>query len=227
MKKIVVFTGAGISAESGIATYRDSDGLWNSYPVDELATPHAFESNPKLVLDFYNMRKKRISLAQPNAAHLVLSDLESKYEVVIITQNIDDLHERAGSTQVIHLHGEITKAQSSIDPEIVYEWGNKPIFIGQHCELNSQLRPNVIWFGEPVPNIKIAQKYFREADIVWVIGTSLSVQPAASLLKRASYHAQKTIIGMDLNVKKKPYGYKFMRGKASSLVPSLVRQLLR
>lgn len=180
-KILVVLTGAGISAESGLKTFRDSGGLWEGYRIEEVATPEAWQRNPQLVLNFYNMRRREIKKAQPNAAHLKLAELEQLFDVRIITQNIDDLHERAGSSKVLHLHGEIFKMRSSADPGLI-----KPIdgdmHLGDCAEDGAQLRPHVVWFGEPVPAIAEAIAWVEQADVFAVIGTSLQVYPAAGLL---------------------------------------------
>lgn len=181
-KNIVVFTGAGISAESGLKTFRGRDGLWEGYRVEDVATPDAWKRNPELVQEFYNIRRKQCIMAEPNAAHHFLAELEKKHDVHIITQNIDDLHERAGSTNVLHLHGEIRKAQSSLDPKLVYEIKGDRIEREDRCTLGSPLRPHVVWFGEPVPNMVPAIELARRADVFIVIGTSLQVYPAANLL---------------------------------------------
>jgi NAD-dependent deacetylase len=180
-KRIVVLTGAGISAESGLKTFRDSDGLWEGYEVTEVATPRAWRNNPSLVLDFYNMRRRDVAKAEPNAAHLGLAALEADFDVDIITQNIDDLHERAGSTRVLHLHGEIFKMRSEHDESLVYEI-RKDILLGQQAEDGGQLRPHIVWFEEPVPMIERAVPIVRSADIFVVVGTSLVVYPAAGLV---------------------------------------------
>lgn len=182
VKNLVVFTGAGISAESGLKTFRGSDGLWEGYHIEEVATPAAWKKDAPKVLEFYNIRRKQCIAAQPNAAHYALSALENDFHVHIITQNIDDLHERAGSKNVLHLHGEIRKAQSSLNPRFVYEMNTDTISMGDTCELGTQLRPHVVWFGEAVPHLEMAAKLTREADIFVVIGTSLQVYPAANLL---------------------------------------------
>jgi NAD-dependent deacetylase len=184
--KVVVFTGAGISAESGISTFRDSDGLWANFKVDEVCTPEAFKKDPKKVLDFYNSRREDILKAEPNAAHKTLAELEEKYDITIITQNIDDLHERAGSTNVLHLHGEIMKCrgvgQSESDPNPkLYDY-NSDLNVGDICGDGTQMRPHVVWFGEQVPNLPKAKVLTFEADVFVVIGSSLQVYPAASLL---------------------------------------------
>lgn len=181
MKNLVVLTGAGISAESGLKTFRDSDGLWEGYKVEEVASAQAFHRNPKLVLDFYNMRRTQVLEAQPNAAHKELAALEEKFNVVIITQNVDDLHERAGSSNVFHLHGEILKMRSSANPDLKYPIASD-IEIGHLAEDGAQLRPDIVWFGENVPMMPLAAKLTSLADILVIIGTSLVVYPAASLL---------------------------------------------
>lgn len=182
MKKIVVLTGAGISAESGIQTFRDGSGLWNQHRFQDLATPKAWEENPELVLEFYNWRRKKLWEARPNPGHFALVKLEQKFNVIIITQNVDDLHERAGSTNVIHLHGELKKARSTADPSLIYELNHWELKLGDLCEKGSQLRPHVVWFGEPVTMIGPATKVASEADIFVVIGTSMVVYPAAGLI---------------------------------------------
>lgn len=186
-KKIVVLTGAGMSAESGIATFRDSDGLWENHRVEDVATPQGFSANPELVLSFYNARRKELLSVEPNAGHVGLVDLEKEYDVTIVTQNVDNLHERAGSTHVLHLHGELMKSRSTRDPSLIYEMSeeNCEIVMGDKCELGSQLRPDIVWFGEAVPMIEEAITYVQKADILVVIGTSLNVYPAAALIDYA------------------------------------------
>ncbi|MBL7884096.1 MAG: NAD-dependent deacylase, partial [Bacteroidia bacterium] len=180
--KLVVFTGAGISAESGIKTFRDTGGLWEEYKISDVATPQAWEKNKELVLDFYNKRRKQIIEASPNKAHHILVELEKKYDVQIITQNIDDFHERAGSKKVLHLHGEIVKSRSTLDPSLIYSVKNAELKIGDKCEKGSQLRPHIVWFGEMVPMIDQASFLAEKADIFAVVGTSLLVYPAAGLI---------------------------------------------
>ncbi len=182
MKQIVILTGAGISAESGIATFRDSGGLWEGYNVMDVATPEAWEANPSLVLDFYNMRRKDALKAKPNKAHTLLVDLEKHFKVSIITQNVDNLHERAGSTQVLHLHGELSKARSSNDDKLIYPIKDNGLNIGDYCALGSQLRPHIVWFGEEVPEMINAVEVVQKADILIIIGTSMVVYPAAGLI---------------------------------------------
>ena len=181
MLNICVLTGAGISAESGINTFRDHNGLWEGHDVMQVATPEGFKKNPELVLEFYNQRRKQLKSVKPNAAHLALAQLEQKYLVNIITQNVDDLHERAGSKSVTHLHGELMKAKSSIDDSLIYNW-TEDIKIGNTCEKGSQLRPHVVWFGEAVPMFEHAIAQVEVADIIMVVGTSMQVYPAASLI---------------------------------------------
>ncbi len=181
-KRLVVLSGAGVSAESGIKTFRDSGGLWEEYDIMEVATPEAWERNMDLVLEFYNQRRRQLIDVQPNAAHYALAELEQSFDVHIITQNVDDLHERAGSTQVMHLHGELKKVRSTADPDLVYELDGWELKKGDTCELGSQLRPHIVWFGEEVPMIPAAADLTATADIFLIVGTSLNVYPAASLV---------------------------------------------
>ena len=180
--KLIVFTGAGISAESGISTFRDSGGLWERYEISEVATPEAWKKDREKVLDFYNQRRRQLLDCEPNAGHQHLVKAEEEFDVHIITQNIDDLHERAGSEKVLHLHGELIKAQSSKYPDLVYPW-KKDIRVGDTCDNNAQLRPHVVWFGEAVPNIPVAAGLIQQADAMLIVGTSLQVYPAAGLLE--------------------------------------------
>lgn len=192
MKNLVVLTGAGMSAESGISTFRDSDGLWERYPVEQVATPEGYAANPKLVIDFYNERRKQLLEVKPNRGHELLAELEQNFNVTIITQNVDNLHERAGSTHVVHLHGELTKVTSSYQPNNPnYIKELKPeqyeVKMGDTAEDGSQLRPFIVWFGEAVPMIEAAIHYTEQADIFVIIGTSLNVYPAAGLLNYVPY----------------------------------------
>ena len=180
---LVVLSGAGVSAESGLKTFRDSDGLWEGYNVYDVATPEAWKKNPEMVQDFYNMRRKSVLEATPNEAHLVLAELEKDFKVSIITQNVDDLHERAGSTSVLHLHGEILYSRSSINPSLIYPIDGWELKMGEYCELGSQLRPFIVWFGEEVPMIEKAAELVAQADIFVIVGTSLQVYPAAGLTR--------------------------------------------
>jgi NAD-dependent deacetylase len=181
-KKIVVLSGAGISAESGIPTFRASDGLWENHRIEDVATPEAWYRNPALVQEFYNQRRKQALSVQPNAGHVALVKLEEKYDVTIITQNVDNLHEKAGSSNVIHLHGELFKSRSTVDESLIYDIEGWEIKAGDLCEKGSQLRPHIVWFGEAVPMMDIALDIADEADIFIVVGTSLNVYPAASLV---------------------------------------------
>jgi NAD-dependent deacetylase len=224
MKKIVVLTGAGISAESGLKTFRDSDGLWEGYDIAEVATPEAWQRNPQLVQEFYNMRRKIVLEAEPNAAHYALAKLEDKYEVIIITQNIDDLHERGGSTNVIHLHGVITRSQSSLNPELTYPINGWELKMDEVCELGSPLRAHVVWFGEAVPMIEVAAEICHSADIFILIGSSLAVYPAAGLVNYIPRKAPKYIV--DPKIPEIDPKFKRIEEKATIGVPILVNQLL-
>jgi len=184
-KNIVVLTGAGISAESGIKTFRDADGLWEGHDIMEVASPEGFRKNPALVLDFYNQRRNQLFEVQPNSGHLALKELEQHYDVKIVTQNVDDLHERAGSSNVTHLHGQLLKSRSTKHPELIYEC-KKDINLGDVCEKGAQLRPHIVWFGEAVPMIEKAVALCEKADILIIIGTSMQVYPAAGLVNYVS-----------------------------------------
>ena len=225
MKKIVTLTGAGISAESGLKTFRDSDGLWEGYNIEDVATPQAWRRNPKLVQDFYNMRRKSVLEAKPNAAHYALARLEEKYEVIIITQNIDDLHERGGSTHVLHLHGIITRSQSSIKPELTYAIDGWELGMEEVCELGSPLRAHVVWFGEDVPMIGKAAEICADADIFILTGTSLAVYPAAGLINYVPRTSRKYIVDPKI-----PYvrleNVITIEEKATIGIPALVDELL-
>ena len=181
MKHIVVLTGAGMSAESGLKTFRAEDGLWEGHDVTKVASPQGFANDPELVLDFYNQRRRQLVNAEPNSAHLALAELEQDFKVTIITQNIDDLHERAGSSNVVHLHGELFKVRSTFDENDIMEW-KTDLVLGDVCKKGYQLRPHIVWFGEMVPMIEKAIYVTQSADILLVIGTSLKVYPAASLM---------------------------------------------
>ena len=222
MKNIVVFTGAGISAESGIGTFRDSGGLWENHKIEDVATPEAFVKNPELVLNFYNIRRQQLLESSPNIAHIALNRLQEKYNVLIITQNIDDLHERSGNTTVLHLHGKLREAKSTIDNKI-YPIKDANLNIGDFCKKGGQLRPNVVWFGEAVPNMEIAINKVMQANIFIIIGTSLNVYPAASLLSYAT--ESEKIILIDPNAQNYD-GVEIIRKKATKAVPKLVNQLL-
>jgi len=223
-QKIVVFTGAGVSAESGIQTFRDADGLWHNHNVQDICSMDGWHRNPEQVLNFYNQRREDIKNASPNAAHKAIAELQKKYEVVVVTQNIDDLHERAGSEKVLHVHGEITKARSSLDESLIYDIHYEPIKLGQKCELGSQLRPHIVWFGESVHCIQQAYENFLEADKVLVVGTSLKVYPVAGLVHEAPAHSEKVIVSLD--VENVPDGYEYIKQKAASSVPSIAARWL-
>ena len=222
MKNIVVLTGAGISAESGLGTFRDSEGLWEKYKVEDVATEKAFQKNPALVLEFYNIRRKQLLNTLPNDAHFALNKLKDKYNLTIITQNIDDLHERSGSTDIIHLHGKLRESRSVIDNKIYSIKGSK-LNIGDYCEQGGQLRPNVVWFGEAVPNMDLAIDKVIQASIFIIIGTSLNVFPAASLIDYAT--KAKRIIIIDPNTSNYN-GIEIINEKATKAVPQLVNELL-
>ncbi|MCF2443728.1 NAD-dependent deacylase [Dyadobacter sp. CY345] len=195
MKKLVVLSGAGISAESGINTFRDSGGLWENHRIEDVATPEAWQKNPDLVLDFYNERRKQALSVKPNPAHYSLVELAKYFDVQIITQNVDNLHEVAGSSNVVHLHGELFKSESTKNPELVYDITSWELKKGDLCELGSQLRPHIVWFGEAVPMMDIAVEITEQADIFVVVGTSLAVYPAAGLVHYV--HAHKPIYIID------------------------------
>lgn len=198
-KKLVVLTGAGVSAESGLKTFRDSDGLWEGYDINEVATATAWKRNPELVLEFYNLRRKNVKNAQPNDAHLILAELQNDFEVHVITQNIDDLHERAGSKNIIHLHGEIFKMRSEKDDTLIYPVDDD-IKMGEKASDGAQLRPHIVWFEEAVPMMEEASRITRQADIFLIVGTSLVVYPAAGLVNYAPWNIPKFIVD-----KKIPY----------------------
>lgn len=225
MKHVVALTGAGISAESGLDTFRDHDGLWNRYSVYDLATPEAFDRDPERVLAFYNERLHNIQRAEPNAGHYALARLESRYRVTVITQNIDDLHERAGSSNVVHLHGEILKARSSIDPRLEYPLGERDEYHpDKRCDKGSRLRPAVVWFGEMVERIGEAVEYTRSADRFLAVGTSLAVFPAAGLVHEVPARAHRYIVAPELE--QPVEGFEWIRQKAGEALPRLVEEWL-
>lgn len=225
--RLVVFTGAGISAESGIKTFRDSGGLWEEYDINDVATPQAWEKNRALVLEFYNKRRKQILESKPNEAHYALVELEKKYDVQIITQNIDDLHERAGSKQVLHLHGEITKARSTTDPSLTYKIKGSELKLGDKCEKGSQLRPHIVWFGEMVPLMDTAYVIAEKADLFMVVGTSMVVYPAAGLIDYIPDEIPKFLIDpSDVKISG-IRNLKIIREKASAGLSQLAKELLQ
>lgn len=224
LKNVVVLSGAGISAESGLQTFRGNDGLWEGYRIEEVATPEAWRKNPDVVQRFYNERRKKCIEVEPNAAHFALVELEKYAKVSIVTQNIDDLHERAGSKSIIHLHGEIRKSQSSLDPTILYEIKGDRIAMGDKCEFGSQLRPHVVWFGEPVPKMIDATKLVKKADILLVVGTSLQVYPAANLVYEANLDCQVFVIDPHIpQINRDRKNIHFFEEKASVALPRMVR----
>ena len=223
MQKIVVLTGAGISADSGLRTFRDTDGLWEGYKVEEVCTPEAFARNPQLVIDFYNERRRQAQAAEPNAAHRALAELEKYYQVQIITQNVDDLHERAGSSTVLHLHGELNKARSSADENYVVEWtGDQSI--NDTDPQGYPMRPHIVWFGEAVPLIETAARWVSQANKVLVVGTSMQVYPAAGLLEYAPYEAERYLV--DPRPPKGLANISIIEAKAKDGVPPLVEKLI-
>ena len=228
-QKIVILTGAGISAESGLDTFRDKDGLWQKHDAMRLSSIEGFEQEPQAVLDFYNARRKQLLEVEPNAAHKLLAKLERWHDVTIITQNIDNLHERAGSTHVIHLHGELTKVTSSrnrLNPRCIKEYPlDIPICLGDKADDGSQLRPYIVWFGEYVDGMEVAKEHVRKADIFAVIGTSLQVYPAAGLTRYAHGSVPKFVV--DPNLAVIPTGFIHIKDNATSGVAQLVEEIKR
>ncbi len=225
MKKVVVFSGAGISAESGLKTFRDSDGLWENYKIEDVATFDAWKKDPKLVLDFYNERRKQVLKSKPNNGHFALTKLEEYFDLQIITQNIDDLHERAGSKNILHLHGEILFAKSTLNNKRYPVKGEK-LNLGDFCQQNTQLRPDIVWFGEPVPNMIKAEEICENTDILIVVGTSLTVYPAANILNFVPNKCKIYII--DPNNITLPYeNCIHIQKKASVGIPTLANILVK
>lgn len=223
--KIVVFTGAGVSAESGLKTFRDMGGLWHEHRLEDVASPQGWQRDPATVLRFYNERRRGVLAARPNAAHEAIARLEERYDVVVITQNIDDLHERAGSSNVLHVHGEILKSRSTgLTPPHVYTLKGPTIEIGDLCERGSQLRPDVVWFGEAVRHMDEAEAHFATAAKVLAIGTSLTVYPAAGLVAYAPFSAERVFVSPEQQ--QVPRGYRFVHGTAVQTVPPLAEQWL-
>ncbi len=225
-KKLVVLSGAGISAESGLATFRDSGGLWEGYKIEDVATPEAWHKNPQLVLDFYNLRRKDALKALPNDGHKALVKLEEKYEVIIITQNVDDLHEKAGSTNVVHLHGELFKSRSTADENLVYDIKGWELKLGDKCEKGAQLRPHIVWFGEAVPMMDKAIRIVTKADIFIVVGTSLQVYPAAGLVDYVPDSAPKYIVDPNLPHIANIPNHQSIQEKAVAGLAKLCKELL-
>lgn len=221
-QRVVVLSGAGISADSGLKTFRDGDGLWEGHRVEEVATPEAFARNPQLVLDFYNARRRQLAEVRPNPAHLALARLADAYDVRIITQNVDDLHERAGSRQIMHLHGELTKLRSTVDEDYVIDWDGDQTL--DDCDPTGfPLRPHIVWFGEEVPLIGQAACWVSQADMVLVVGTSMVVYPAAGLLACAPPQARRVLIDPNPPV---VAGVEVIAARAAQGVPPLVERLM-
>lgn len=226
MKNLVVLSGAGISAESGIPTFRDADGLWEGYDVSEVATPEGWHKNPALVLEFYNQRRKKALEVTPNKGHEIVSALEKYFKVTVVTQNVDNLHERAGSTHVIHLHGSLFESRSTLDESLVYPIAGWELNIGDKCEKGSQLRPNIVWFGEMVPMMDVAVRYVSKADLFVIVGTSLAVYPAAGLIDYVPFDVPKYIVDPKLpDLRHIPHLYSFAE-KASVGMAKVMESLL-
>jgi NAD-dependent deacetylase len=226
MKKLVVLSGAGISAESGIPTFRDSNGLWEGFDVMDVASPEGWRKNPALVLDFYNQRRKKALEVKPNRGHEILAELEKHFNVIVVTQNVDDLHERAGSSHVIHLHGSLFESRSCTDESLIYPIKGWKLNLGDLCEKGSQLRPNIVWFGEMVPLMELAARHAADADIFLVVGTSLVVYPAAGLIDYVPFETPKFVIDPKLpDVKQMPY-LKMIQDKASTGMEKIKNELL-
>jgi NAD-dependent deacetylase len=229
MARIVVLTGAGISAESGIKTFRDAGGLWEGYKIEDVATPEAWRRQPSVVLDFYNERRRQLLTVNPNPAHFSLKELEKENEVIVITQNVDDLHERAGMKSIIHLHGELLKVRSTADERLIYEW-KKDLNLGDVCEKGSQLRPHIVWFGEMVPMLERAVEEILQAETVIIVGSSMQVYPAASLVGYAPVNA--SIFYVDPNPRlnyemEMRNGMEVIAKSASIGVPELVKRIMK
>ena len=226
MKKLIILSGAGMSAESGVKTFRDDDGLWQNHRFEDVASPIAWQNDPELVMEFYNQRRKQLFEVEPNPGHLALVRLEKKFDVEIITQNVDDLHERAGSSNVLHLHGELKKVRSTIDPNLVYTMDQWELKMGDKCEKGSQLRPHIVWFGEAVDMIGPAVEIVSKADIVLVIGTSMVVYPAAGLINYVSDDVPKFYVDPKAFQVSGISNLEVIRKKAGVGVPELVDRLL-
>jgi NAD-dependent deacetylase len=227
MKRIVVLTGAGISAESGIKTFRDSNGLWEEHRIEDVATPQAWQRNPKLVTNFYNQRRKQVMEALPNKAHLALVEMEKHYQVAVITQNVDDLHERAGSKHIIHLHGEILKMRSEEDPSMIYQSNGWEMDYESTNDHGHRLRPHIVWFGEMVPKMDEAIYQTMKADIFLVIGTSLEVYPAAGLIDYTSDSCEKYIVDPKARELNHIQNLTVIQNTAGEGVPALVNKLIK
>lgn len=224
-ERIVVFSGAGVSAESGLRTFRDSDGLWEQYPLEEVATPEGWARDPAKVLHFYDLRREQVRAARPNPAHLAIAGLEQHFDVDVVTQNIDDLHERAGSSSVLHLHGEVLLARSTADPTVLVPVNGPSLKLGDRCPLGSQLRPHVVWFGEEVPLMAEAAKRVSRADVLIVVGTSLNVYPAAGLVQLAPAHCEVHVVDPQAAALRTAPNVTLWNEKASLGVPRLAARL--
>ncbi len=223
--KIVVLSGSGLSAESGLPTFRDAAGLWRQHSWQELASPEGWRRNPGLVLEFYNERRAKAWAAEPNAAHRAIAELERKFDVTVVTQNVDALHERAGSRSVLHVHGELVWARGTGPSRKRYRIEDAPIRLGQICEEGTQLRPDIVWFGEATQHMEEAVQLVSDADKVLVVGTSLSVYPAAGLVDFARRDAEKIVVALDLDTV--PTGFEFLRDRATSAVPAVVKRWMQ
>ena len=226
-RQITILSGAGISAESGISTFRDSDGLWENHRIEDVATPQAWQRNPELVQQFYNLRRKQLQEVEPNAAHFSITELQEKFNVQVITQNVDDLHERAGNTNVLHLHGQLKQVRSTGHPYEVYDLDGWELLMGDKCEEGHQLRPHIVWFGEDVPNLPIAAEMVSKSDAVIIVGTSLNVYPAASLYQYAKSNCPIWIIDPKANELVYPETITPINEKAGAAMPRLVQSLLK
>ena len=226
-KQITILSGAGISAESGISTFRDSDGLWENHRIEDVATPDAWQRNPELVQEFYNLRRKQLLEVEPNAAHFAITELQEKFNVQVITQNVDDLHERAGNANVLHLHGQLKQVRSTGYPHEVYDLEGWELLMGDKCENGHQLRPHIVWFGEDVPNLPVAADVVSKSDAVIIVGTSLNVYPAASLYQYAKPNCPIWIIDPKANELVYPETITPINEKAGAALPRLVQSLLK
>jgi NAD-dependent protein deacetylase/lipoamidase len=223
-QRVVVLSGSGLSAESGLPTFRDSAGLWNEYSWVELASPEGWARQPEVVLAFYNERRAKAWQAEPNAAHRAIAALEAKYDVVVVTQNVDALHERAGSTRVLHVHGELAWARGTGRTRKRYRIDDQPIELGHRCDEGTQLRPDIVWFGEETQHMDEARKHVAAADKVLVVGTSLTVYPAAGLVEAARNASERVLVSLEMD--EIPAGFRYRQGKATEQVPSLVANWL-
>ncbi len=225
MKNCVILSGAGISAESGIATFRDAGGLWEGHKIEDVATPEGWERNPELVLDFYNKRRKTGLDAKPNAGHLACAELEKFFHVTVVTQNVDNLHEKAGSKNIIHLHGELFKSRSTMNESLIYDVEGWELNLGYTCELGSQLRPHIVWFGEMVPMIELAAEVCTKADVFIVVGTSMQVYPAAGLIDYVLAHAKIFVVDPNIPDMRIDQRITFIQEKAGSGMQQVLEYL--